>query len=120
MREHEMRERIHRFMQTRLGRLVAPATLGLGLAIGGCSSDGLADDNDASKKDSAAVNSDAASPSKDSGSSSQDGPIVAKYMAPTWDAGPDVGDPAPAYMAPMRYAAPMIDPTTDPLPSSRS
>jgi hypothetical protein len=112
MRETEMRERVQNFMRTRLRYLLAPATLGLGLAIGGCTSDGLsADDGGASKLDSAAATRDAGS---DLGGAA---PAYAApmYMAQIPDAGPDLRGAAPAYMAPM-YMAPMA-PT---LPSSRS
>ena len=89
MREQEMRQRIERFLQTRLRQMLLPATLGLGLAVGACKSDSLSADDggDPSTK-------------KDSGS------VVAKYMAQLPDAGPA---PTPDYMAQMPDASIKLD-----------
>jgi hypothetical protein len=57
MREREMRQRVERFLQTRLRRMLAPATIGFGLAVApGCPSSGLQSGDDAAavaKKDAA-------------------------------------------------------------------
>jgi hypothetical protein len=57
MREREMRQRVERFLQTRLRRMLAPATIGFGLAVApGCPSSGLDSGDDAgmvAKKDAA-------------------------------------------------------------------
>jgi hypothetical protein len=47
MREQDMRQRIQRFLQTRLRSMLAPATIGLGLAMTACTSDGLNTQDDA-------------------------------------------------------------------------
>ena len=82
MREREMRERVERFLETRLRSMLLPATLGLGLAVGACNSGGLGVDDGGDK----VVNKDAASP-------------ATKYMAQIPDAGPDLPALAPVYMA---------------------
>ena len=82
MREQEMRLRVERFLQTRLRSMLLPATLGLGLAVGACNSDGLsADDggNPTTKQDS--------------------GSVATKYMAQIPDAGPELPAAQPDYMA---------------------
>ncbi len=56
MREQDMRQRIQRFLQTRLRSMLAPATLGLGLAMTACPSDGSNSQTDGS----AVVSKDAA------------------------------------------------------------
>lgn len=38
MREQEMRERVFKFLKARMRNMIMPATVGLGLAVGGCSS----------------------------------------------------------------------------------
>lgn len=88
MRERDMRQRVEQFLQTRLRRMIAPATLGLGLAgLGlattGCPSSGL-DAND-----------DGGAMVKDAGA---DQGMVLKYMAQMPDAGLE---PQPEYMAPV-------------------
>jgi hypothetical protein len=89
MREREMRQRVERFLQTRLRSLLLPATLGLGLAVGACNSDALSTD-------------DGGDPpaNKDSGS------VATKYMAQLPDAGPA---PTPDYMAQMPDASIKLD-----------
>jgi hypothetical protein len=69
-----MRLRIERFLQTRLRNMLAPATIGLGLAMTGCPSSGL----DATEDAGALVK-------KDSGADV--GGPVAVYSAPAPDAG---------------------------------
>jgi len=123
MREREMRQRIERFLQTRLRRMLAPATIGLGLAMTACPGGGMnASDG------GALVDKDAAA---DSGA-------VAVYSAPTRDAAgtpvpfygafvPDAGGPdqaatkyltqipdaGPETTPPMRYMAQMPDAAPD-------
>jgi hypothetical protein len=36
MREHEMRMRVFRFLKARMRNMIMPATVGIGLAVGGC------------------------------------------------------------------------------------
>jgi hypothetical protein len=48
MREQDMRQRVQRFLQTRLRSMLAPATIGLGLAMTACPSDGSNSQNDGS------------------------------------------------------------------------
>lgn len=91
MRERDMRARVEQFIQTRLRRMIAPATLGLGLAgLGltttGCPSSGL----DANEDGGAVVN--------DAG---PDQGAALKYMAPMPDAGAEVALPHPEYIAPI-------------------
>jgi hypothetical protein len=114
MREREMRLRIERFLQTRLRNMLAPATIGLGLAMTGCPSSGLDATEDAGalvKKDSGAdVGGPVAvysAPAPDAGGTQ------AKYMAQVPDAGQEAPLPMPEYMAPMPDAAqelPMAQP----------
>lgn len=92
MREQDMRRRVEQFFQTRLRRMIAPATLGLGLAglgLGttGCPSSGL----DANDDGGAMVNKDAG----------PDQGMVLKYMAQMPDAGLETALPQPEYMAPV-------------------
>ena len=85
MREREMRLRVERFLQTRLRSMLMPATLGLGLALGGCASDGLNAD-------------DGGDPiAKQDASNTDSGSVSVKYMAQQPDAG--VG-PIAVYSAP--------------------
>jgi hypothetical protein len=92
MREQEMRQRVERFLQTRLRSMLLPATLGLGLAVGACNSDALSTD-------------DGGDPpaNKDSGS------VGMKYMAQMPDAGPELPQPTPDYMAQMPDANTKLD-----------
>ena len=93
MREREMRERVERFLQTRLRKMLLPATLGLGLAVGACDTSPLdtSDGGDTFAK-------------KDSGT------VGMKYMAQIPDAGPDLPPPVPYYGAViLRDAAPDSD-----------
>ncbi len=81
MRERDMRLRVERFLQSRLRSMLMPATLGLGLAMGGCDSEGLDADDGGEPGDVAAeVAPDVAS---------DIGPVL-KYMAQMPDAGPDL------------------------------
>lgn len=82
MREREMRQRVERFLQTRLRSMLLPATLGLGLAVGACNSDGLNVDDGGDQ----AVNKDSGSPAM-------------KYMAQIPEAGPELPAITPLYMA---------------------
>jgi hypothetical protein len=100
MREQDMRRRVEQFMHKRLRAMLMPATLGVGLALGGCASDAL-----------------------DAEDAAPDTTSVPIYSAVLPDAGPDVSEPQPDYMAPIkldagpqvRYAAQMSD-AGDPLP----
>jgi hypothetical protein len=89
MREQDMRLRIERFLKARLRNMLRPAALGLGLALGGCDSDGLTTDDggDPATKQDAAANTDVGA--------------VTKYMAPTPDAGLEIPIGAPEYIAPI-------------------
>ena len=102
MREREMRQRVERFLRARLGSMLVPATLGLGLSLGACDGDALntSDDGGTSITDDAGA-SDLAVP---------------KYLAPTFDARSELPAAVPDYMAmiprddagtTMRYRAPM-------------
>ena len=84
MREQEMRQRVERFLQTRLRKMLLPATLGLGLAVGACNSDGLNADDGGDQ----AVKNDS-------------GTVGMKYSAQIPDAGPDLPGIALRYMAQM-------------------
>ena len=111
MREQEMRQRIERFLQTRLRSMVLPATLGLGLAVGACNSGGLVagdgggdggdhgkDDvgNQSATEDSATVSTKYMAQIPDA----RDTGMVLRYMAqmPT-DAAPDSDRMVALYMA---------------------
>ncbi len=117
MREQDMRERVQRFLQTRLRTMLAPATLGLGLSgmvltTTGCPGDGLdaSDDGGALvKKDTGAdqqmvarymapLPNDSGTPQGDVGRDQ----AATKYLAPIPDAGPEI---RPEYMAPMPDAS---------------
>jgi hypothetical protein len=80
MREREMRQRVERFLQTRLRSMLLPATLGLGLAVGACNSDGLSTDDGGDKT----VNKDA-------------GSVAPMYLAQIPDAGSELPMPVPYY-----------------------
>jgi hypothetical protein len=82
MREREMRERVERFLRTRLRNMLLPATIGLGLAVGACDTTPL-DTNDGGDQIA----------NKDSGSAGM------KYMAQIPDAGADLPAITPEYMA---------------------
>jgi hypothetical protein len=121
MRELEMRQRVERFLQSRLAKMLMPATLGLGLAVGGCGSNTLE-----AGQDSAVVleagSADGPSADKqippdaklnDLGPEHDAGSINVKYMAQMPDAASDIGGAIALYMAPapdsgavMRYMAP--------------
>jgi len=107
MREREMRQRIERFLQSRLRKMLAPATIGLGLAMTGCPSDG----SDTIDDGGALVQKDGEA----------DHSAVTKYMGPMpADASPEVPAVVAEYMAPMpdsgpvlRYMAQMPDASPD-------
>ena len=90
MREQDMRLRIERFMKARLRNMLMPATLGLGLALGGCPGGGMdADDGgDPGTKHDAAASTDT-------------GGVGMKYIAQIPDAGPEVPIAVPEYIAPI-------------------
>jgi hypothetical protein len=93
MREQDMRRRVKGFLSARLRKMVAPAALGLGLALGGCNGDALGSDDDggADARDDAATIPDAATPQ-------------VKYMAQIPDAGPELPMAQPEYMTPAQDA----------------
>ena len=97
MREQDMRLRIERFMKARLRNMLMPATLGLGLVVGGCNGDALSTDDggDPLVKQDAAAQTDTGDPS-------------VKYMAQMPDAGPELPIAMPDYMAQMPDAAPEV------------
>ena len=104
MREREMRQRVERFLRARLRNMLMPATLGLGLAVGGCNSDGLSTDDGGNP----AAETDAATKT--------DTPNAGmKYIAQIPDAGPELPLAQPDYMAAqvrdggpvLRYSAPI-------------
>jgi hypothetical protein len=91
MRERDMRLRVERFIQTRLRSMLMPATLGLGMALGGCNSDGLSVDDGGDPS----ANQDAAA---DTGSVP---PPIPMYIAAIPDAGPELPISVTDYMAPI-------------------
>lgn len=111
MREQDMRRRIEGFLRNRLRGAIAPAALGIGLALGGCNGDSLSSEGDGGPDalGDAMANQDTATP-------------AVKYMAQLPDAGPELPLAQPEYMAPMqdagifvRYGAPtMSDAGRDP------
>ena len=116
MRERDMRLRVERFLQSRLRSMLLPATMGLGLAVGACASDGLNADDGGDKED---VVADTAAPpplplTSDARADSQVVPLYS-VVVPR-DAGPELPIAQPDYMAQMpdsgiavRYAALMPD-----------
>jgi hypothetical protein len=105
MRERDMRQRVERFLQARLRTMLLPATLGLGLAVGACNSDGLSADDGG---DSTAT--------KDSGS------VATKYMAQLPDASIKLDSGMVArYMGPMPVdASRVVAVYSAPVPVTRS
>jgi|WetSurMetagenome_2_1015567.scaffolds.fasta_scaffold828729_1 hypothetical protein len=94
MQEREMRQRVERFLKTRLRSMLLPATLGLGMALAGCDGDAMNADDDGGAADTATM----------------------KYMAQIPDAGPELPLAQPDYMAQIpdsglvaRYMAQMLD-----------
>ncbi len=114
MREREMRQRVERFLQIRLRNMLMPATLGLGLALGGCGSttmDSGDDGGHATAKDVATADQQLAPDAdlSEAGGSARDTGMIAKYMAPLPDAGADAQGAAALYMAPMYMAQQLPD-----------
>jgi len=110
MREQDMRQRVQRFLQARLRNMLAPATLGLGLAMTACPSSGPDTNDDGG----ALVNKDGATDQqmvllymapvpKDAGADQ----ATMKYIAPIPDAGPELPMVQPDYMAQMPDAGPV-------------
>ncbi len=117
MRERDMRLRVERFLQSRLRSMLMPATMGLGLALGGCASDALVAD-DGGKRDGVAVDVGPApkymAQLPDAGKDMQAVPIYS--VVQPRDAGAELPQAQPEYVAPMpdsglpiRYAAVMPD-----------
>ena len=105
MREREMRQRVERFLQTRLRSMLMPATLGLGLAIGGCNSDAMDASDDGgqtAKKDTGSADKQSPPDTKfsDAGNQAPDtGTAGMKYLAQIPDAGRELPIAVPDYMA---------------------
>jgi hypothetical protein len=105
MREQDMRLRVERFLRVRLRSMLMPATLGLGLAMGGCNGDGLtADDGgDPSVKQDAAAIPDAGTGKEvsveqpDYTAQMPDSGLAVRYMAVQPDAGGVVAVYSAAY-----------------------
>ncbi len=55
MREQEMRQRVFQFLKARMRNMLMPATLGLGLAVGGCSQSTALKDSPDSANDTSAT-----------------------------------------------------------------
>jgi hypothetical protein len=92
MREQEMRMRVFRFLKARMRNMIMPATVGIGLAMGGCTKEGAL----AEAKDAATLHADVLGPDSQAtlGPDSQaPGPDQA---AP----GPDQAAPGPDQAAP--------------------
>ena len=98
MREREMRERVERFLQTRLRKMLMPATVGLGLGLGlvagACNSDALDANDDGGRlaKKDVAADKQILPPFKDA-AGTDTGSTGMLYMAQMPDAGstPDSG-----------------------------
>jgi hypothetical protein len=117
MRERDMRLRVQRFLQSRLRSMLMPATMGLGLAVGGCASDGLSADDGGDKKDVAADVGPTTKYMAQLPDAAPDLQVVPLYsVVVPRDAGPELPAAQPDYMAQMpdsgtaiRYAALMPD-----------
>jgi len=104
-----MRQRVERFLQTRLRNMLMPATLGLGLALGGCGSttmDSGDDGGHTTTKDVATADQQLAPDAdlSEAGGSARDTGMTTKYMAPLPDASADSQSAIAMYMAPMYMA----------------
>jgi hypothetical protein len=112
MREQDMRLRVERFLRVRLRSMLMPATLGLGLAIGGCNGDALNTDdggNPIVKKDAAGGNPIYSAPAPDAGMGKDLSAVQPDYIAQLPDAGlavrymavlpPDAGGVVTVYSA---------------------
>lgn len=55
MREQEMRQRVFQFLKARMRNMLMPATLGIGLAVGGCSQSNALKDSPDSAHDTSAT-----------------------------------------------------------------
>ena len=64
MREYEMRQRVFRFLKARMRNMIMPATVGLGLAVGGCAREGTVTGTDAAQmqKDTPSATSEVLGP----------------------------------------------------------
>jgi hypothetical protein len=101
MRERDMRLRVERFLQSRLRSMLLPATMGLGLAVGGCDSDGLNTDDGGDKEDVVATDT---APTTDAAPI----PVPVYSVAVPRDAGPELPIAQPEYMAPIKEDAGMV------------
>jgi hypothetical protein len=104
MRERDMRLRVDRFLQARLRNMLMPATLGVGLALGGCASDGLSTDDGGQsllKKDAVSKSDTSGSTVKYMAQVPDSGPNPIYSAAVPADAGPELPLSQPDYMAQM-------------------
>jgi hypothetical protein len=119
MREQEMRMRVFRFLKTRMRNMIMPATMGIGLAVGGCAKEeaipvysaplqdsGMPAQTDVLlASDAPPASSDSAAATPDSAPSGPDSKVPGKEVAPETsevsvvaDASPDgLGPDAPTY-----------------------
>jgi hypothetical protein len=100
MREQEMRMRVFRFLKARMRNMIMPATVGIGLAMGGCAKEGaLTEAEDAGTPhtdvlgpDSQALGPDQAAPGPDQAAP---GPDLAVPGTDQAVPGPDLGSQEP-------------------------
>jgi len=127
MREQEMRMRVFRFLKARMRNMIMPATVGIGLAVGGCAKETstpiysaplqdsgppaqtdvlLKSDTLPSPSDSATPGSDTMAPAPDS-SDTRPGPSdSATPGSDTMAPAPDIAPPGPDSSVPGREVAP--------------
>jgi hypothetical protein len=139
MREQEMRMRVFRFLKAQMRNMIMPATVGIGLAVGGCgdsvseySAPVYPDDASVTRKDSVGVDSPVLGPDASLGPDAQvvadasqnpDTPskeVAQSEAGPTGvDSGTDLGTIITKYIAPvpdagadalvLKYSAPVPD-----------
>jgi hypothetical protein len=108
MRERDMRLRVERFLQSRLRSMLLPATMGLGLAVGGCASDGLNADDGGDKEDVVAATDTVATKYMAPTTDAAPIPVPVYSVAVPRDAGPELPIAQPEYMAPIKEDAGMV------------
>lgn len=112
MREQEMRIRVFRFLKARMRNMIMPATMGIGLAVGGCAKENaipvysaplqdsgppaqtdvlLSSDTQPAPSDSAAPGPDSAPPRPDSSAPRPDLASDAREVQVAADLAPDTG-----------------------------
>lgn len=72
MREHEMRMRVFEFLKARMRNMLLPATVGIGLAVGGCAKEGTGDGDASAHLDAIPIYS---APLPDGGTTSGDAAV---------------------------------------------